>query len=55
MTSLLESFDSFNVHANIFFDWALQLMYVQDQLMIIISSGSMVAMLGMGAGPSKLW
>jgi hypothetical protein len=43
-----------NVHA-IFFDWALQLMYVHNQLMIVISSSSMVATLGMGAGPSKLW
>ena len=55
MTLLLESFDSFNVHANYFLDLALQLMYVHDQLMIIISSSSMVAMLGMGAGSSKLW
>jgi hypothetical protein len=39
----------------ILLDWALQLMYVYNQLMIIISSSSMVAMLGMGAGPSKLW
>ncbi len=38
----------------LFLDWALQLMYVHNQLMIIVSS-SMVAMLGMGAGPSKLW
>jgi hypothetical protein len=35
-------------------DWALQLMYVSDQLMIALSSG-IVATLGMGAGPSKLW
>jgi hypothetical protein len=35
--------------------WAFQLMYVSDQLMILISSSGMVAMLGMGAGPSKLW
>jgi hypothetical protein len=55
MTLLLESFDSFNVLANYFLDWALQLMYVHDQLMIVISSSSMVATLGMGAGPSKLW
>jgi hypothetical protein len=56
MTLLLESFDYFNVHANYYFlNWALQLMYVHDQLMIVISSSSMVAMLGMGAGPSKLW
>jgi hypothetical protein len=39
----------------IFLDWALQLMYVHDQLMIIILSSGTVAMLGMGAGPSKLW
>jgi hypothetical protein len=38
-----------------FLDWALQLMYVYDQLLIVISSSGMVAMLGtMGAGPSKL-
>ncbi len=55
MTLLLESFDSFNVHANNFLNWALQLMYVHNPLMIVISSSSMVAMLGMGAGPSKLW
>jgi hypothetical protein len=36
-------------------DWALQLMYVSDQLMIVKSSSCMVAMLGMDAGPSKLW
>jgi hypothetical protein len=54
MTLLLESFYSSNVHAN-FLDWALQLMYVYDQLLIVISSSGMVAMLGMGAGPSKLW
>jgi hypothetical protein len=54
MMQLLERFYSFNVHANLF-DWALQLMYVHDQLLIVISSGGMVAMLGMGAGPSKLW
>jgi hypothetical protein len=38
-----------------FFDWAHQLMYVHDQLLIVISSNGMVANLGMGAGPSKLW
>jgi hypothetical protein len=54
MTLLLESFDSFNVHANYFLDWALQLMYVHNQFLIDISSSSMLAMLGMGAGPSKL-
>jgi hypothetical protein len=26
-----------------------------DQLVIVISSSSMFAMLGMGTGPSKLW
>jgi hypothetical protein len=36
-------------------DWAFQLMYVHNQLMIVISSSSMVAMLGVGAEPSKLW
>jgi hypothetical protein len=36
-------------------DWALQLIYVSDQLMIVISSSGMVATLGMGAEPSKLW
>ncbi len=54
MTSLLESFYSSNVHAN-FWDWALQLMYVHDQLLIVVSSSGVVAMLGMGAGPSKIW
>jgi hypothetical protein len=43
-----------NVHAN-FLDWALQLMYVHNQFLIVISSSGMLAMLGMGAGPSKLW
>jgi hypothetical protein len=55
MTLLLESFYSFNVHANYFLDWVLQLMYVQDQFMIVILSSGTVATLGMGAGPSKLW
>jgi hypothetical protein len=36
-------------------DWAHQLMYVHDQLLIIISSSGMLAMLGMGAGTSELW
>ena len=54
MTYLLESYYSANVHANYFFDWAHQLMYVHDQLLIVISSG-MFAMLGIGSGPSKLW
>jgi hypothetical protein len=49
-------FYSSNMYANtIFLDWALQLMYVCDQLLIIISSIGIVATLGMGAGPSKLW
>jgi hypothetical protein len=39
----------------ILLDWALQLMYDYDQLLIVISSSGMVAMLGMGAGQSKLW
>jgi hypothetical protein len=26
-----------------------------DQLLIVMSSSGMVAMLGVGAGPSKLW
>jgi hypothetical protein len=39
----------------IFLDWALQLMHVYDQLMIVISSSGMIAMLGVDAGPSKLW
>jgi hypothetical protein len=43
-----------NVHAN-FLDWALQLMYVHNQFLIVISSSGMLAMLGIGAGPSKLW
>jgi hypothetical protein len=51
---ILESFYSSKVHANLLV-WALQLMYVYDQLLIVISSSGMVAMLGMGAGPSKLW
>jgi hypothetical protein len=36
-------------------DWALQLMYVYDELLIVMSSSSMVAMLDMGAEPSKHW
>ncbi len=40
----------------ILLDWALQIMYVYDKLLFIISSSGMVAMLGTkGAGPSKLW
>ncbi len=35
-------------------DWAHQLMYVHDQLLIVISSSGMLAMLGIGSGPSKL-
>ncbi len=30
-------------------------MYVHDQLMIVISSSSKLAMLGIGSGPSKFW
>jgi hypothetical protein len=48
MTLLLESFDSLNVHANYFLDLALQLMYVHNQFLIVISSSGMLAMLGMG-------
>ena len=33
----------------------LHLTYVHDQLLIIISSSGMFAMLGIGSGPSKLW
>jgi hypothetical protein len=36
-------------------DWAHQLMYVYDQLLIVISSSGLFAMLGVGSGPSKLW
>jgi hypothetical protein len=36
-------------------DWAHQLMYVHNQFLIVISSSGMLALLGMGAGPSKLW
>jgi hypothetical protein len=36
-------------------DWAHQLMYAHDQLLIAISSSGMLAMLGIGSGPSKLW
>jgi hypothetical protein len=39
----------------ILMDWAIQFMYVYDQLLIVISSSGMVAMLGVGAEPSKLW
>jgi hypothetical protein len=39
----------------IFLDWAHQLMYVHDQLLIVRSSSGMLAMLGIGSGPSKLW
>jgi hypothetical protein len=48
-------FYSSNVHANYFFDWAHQLMYVHDQLLIVKSSSGMLALLGIGSGPSKLW
>jgi hypothetical protein len=36
-------------------DWAHQLMYVHNQFLIVTSSSGMLAMIGMGAGPSKLW
>jgi hypothetical protein len=39
----------------ILLDLALQLMYDYDQLLMVILSSGTVAMLGMGAGPSKLW
>jgi hypothetical protein len=35
--------------------WEHQLMYVHDQLLIIVSLSGMLAMLGIGSGPSKLW
>jgi hypothetical protein len=35
--------------------WAHQLMYVQDQSLIVTSLSGMLAMLGIGSGPSKLW
>jgi hypothetical protein len=54
MTLLLESSYFSNVHGNIL-DWAYQLMYDCDQLLIAISSSIMVTMFGMGARPSKLW
>jgi hypothetical protein len=37
-----------------FFAWAHQLMYVHDQLLTIVSSSGMLAMLGVGSGPSML-
>jgi hypothetical protein len=43
------------VYANYLLDWAHQFMYVHDQLLIKLSSSGMLAMLGMGAGPSELW
>jgi hypothetical protein len=43
------------VHANYFLDWAHQLMNVNDQLLIVISSSGMLAKLGIGSEPSKLW
>jgi hypothetical protein len=39
----------------IFLDWAHQLIYVHDQLLILISSSGVLAKLGVGSGPSKLW
>ena len=45
----------FKCACQLFFDWAHQLMYVYDQLLIIISSSGMFAIAGIGSGPSKLW
>jgi hypothetical protein len=42
------------VHANYFLDWAHQLIYVHDQLLIIILSSGMLAMLGVGSGLKAL-
>jgi hypothetical protein len=53
-TLFLENFDS-PMRMPFFLDWALQLMYVHNQFLIVISSSGMLAMLGMDAGPSKLW
>ncbi len=55
MTLHLKIFLHPNVDANFFLDWAHQLMYVHNQLLIVISSSGMLAMLDIGAGPSKLW
>jgi hypothetical protein len=56
MAWLLESFTPPMCMPNYFLDWAHQLMYLDDQLLIIISSsGMLLAILGMGAGPSMLW
>jgi hypothetical protein len=41
--------------AIIFLNWAHQLMYVHDQLLIVTSSSGVLAKLGVGSGPSKLW
>jgi hypothetical protein len=38
-----------------FLDLAHQLMYVHDQLLIVLSSSGMLVVLGVGSGPSKLW
>jgi hypothetical protein len=40
---------------SIFFGLGTSLMYVRDQLLIVISSSGMLAMLGIGSGPLKLW
>jgi hypothetical protein len=53
-TLLLENFDS-PMCMPFFLDWALQLIYVHNQFLIVMSSSGMLAMLGMGAGSSKLW
>jgi hypothetical protein len=50
-------FYSSDVNANTdLWDWTIQLMYVYDQLLIVISTSIMLATLGMGTGPAKkLW
>ena len=45
----------FQCACHFFFDWAHQLMYVHDQLLIILLSSGMLALLGISSGPSKLW
>jgi hypothetical protein len=55
MMKLLESFSRPMCMPIIFLDWAHQLMHVHDQLLICISSSGMLAKLGVGTGPSKLW
>jgi hypothetical protein len=38
-----------------FLDLAHQIMYVHDQLLIVLSSSGMLVMLGVDSGPSKPW